>query len=168
VLGILVAAIVLFGLGAFLAVTFIARTVRVEEAGNKVEIQTPVGSIRASKDAPNPGLPVYPGATVTDAGAKVELEGPEDESLAIVGAHYRTIDPIEKVDAWYADRLGPEFKREGSGVYLKKKDIIGAQVESGDIAFVSEKDELVRVVALKKKFNAVEIVLLRIGKTEPQ
>jgi hypothetical protein len=169
VLGVLFGAVLLFGLGAFLAVFYVSRSISVQEAGNKVEIQTPVGSIRASKDATqSTGLPVYPGAVVTDAGGNVELTGMEEESVSITGAHYRTNDPIEKVDAWYAERLGADFKREGVGVSVKKKDVTGAVLDSNDIAFISEKDELVRVVALKKKFNGVEIVLLRAGKTEPQ
>ncbi len=169
VLGILAAAVVLFGLGAFIAVTYVARAVQVNQAGNKVEIQTPVGSIKASKDAaPDTGLPVYPGSTVSESGADVELGVPDEETVKITAAHYRTIDPIGKVDAWYAERLGDEFKREGPGVHLKKKDVIGTQLKSDDIAFVSEKGDFVRVVALKKQFNGVEIVLLRIGKSESQ
>lgn len=169
ILGVLVAAVVLFGLGAFLAVTYVARSVKVEQSGDRVEISTPVGSLRASKDkTADPGLPVFPGATVSDTGGSVELAGPDNESVAIVASKYNTTDNIEKVDAWYAEKLGSDFKREGPGITTRKKEIVGIHVESGDIAFISEKEGLVRIVALKKRFNGVEIGLVRIGKNEAQ
>jgi malate/lactate dehydrogenase len=51
---------------------------------------------------------------------------------------------------------------------VRKKEINGVVLKSSDIAFIADKDDLVRVVALEKKFNGVEIVLLRAGKPEAQ
>lgn len=168
ILGLLVVGIVILGAGGLLVLSRLAKNVRVEEAGNTVEIETPVGTLQASDEPASTGLPEYPGAAPSDQGGSVELEGPEETALSIRAARFSTIDPIAKVDAWYTERLGPAFVREGPGVFRKKKDIVGAEVSSDDIAFVREAQDHLSVVALKKKPNGTDIVLLRIGKNEPQ
>ena len=168
-LGLLAIGIAVLGLGGVLIASYVLRNVRVQQSGSRVEIQTPVGEVKVSKDvAANPGLPVYPGATVAEAGATVEIGAPAEETVSIVAARYRTADPLPKVDDWYREQLGADFKREGPGVMVRKKDITGLQVKSSDVAFISEKDDLVRVVALERKGIYTEIALARIGKQETQ
>jgi len=169
VLGLLGAGVIILGAGALIATRFLVRNIEVREGGSSVEINTPVGSLKAAKDAnADPGLPVYPGSTLAQPGGSVELSTPDEEAVHIIAAHYRTIDPIEKVDAWYREHLNADFKREGPGVMVRKKEITGVHVKSDDVAYISEKDDVVLVVALQKKFNAVEIALLRAGKKETQ
>jgi hypothetical protein len=128
-----------------------------------------MGSIKASKDAPvDPGLPLYEGAVPSEAPASVELSSPDGQQLSILKMQYRTKDPLVKVDEWYTEKLGREFRREGSGVSTKKKEIFGAEIRSEDVAFISEKDKTMQVVALKKTLSGTEIVLLRISEAEPQ
>ncbi len=168
-LGLAAAGILILGTGAFVATRYLVRSVEVNRASSSVEINTPVGTLKAAKDDnANPGLPVYPGAKLSQPGGTIELTTPNEESVSLTAAHYRTIDPIEKVDAWYREQLSLDFKREGPGVMVRKKNINGVVVSSNDIAYISEKDDFVRVVALKKQFNAVEIALLRAGKPETQ
>ncbi|MBI1750509.1 MAG: hypothetical protein HY234_03475 [Acidobacteria bacterium] len=167
VLGLLAAGVVILGAGAFLATRFLVRSIEVNRTGTSVEINTAVGSLKASKDeSADPGLPVYPGSKLAQPGGTVEFTTPNEESVNITAAHYRTIDPIEKVDAWYREQLSLDFKREGPGVMIRKKHINGVVVKSDDVAYVSEKDDVVLVVALQKRFNGVEIALLRAGKPE--
>ncbi len=169
VLGLLGVAVFILGLGALLATRFLMRNVQIHQAGSSVEITTPVGSLKAAKDEyADPGLPVYPGSKLTQPGASIEISTPDEEPVSVVSSHFQTIDPIEKVDAWYRERLKPDFKREGQGVMIHKKDVVGVQVKSNDIAYISEKDDVAHVVVLQKKFNGVEIVLLRAGKPETQ
>jgi len=169
VIGIFLGAVALFVLAAFFAASYLARNIRVTQSGDAVSINTPVGSMRAEKGGtPETGLPVYPGATPGEPGGQVEIEGPGDVAVAVTTAHYRTSDPIAKVEEWYAQKLGPGFKREESGKYERKKDISGVTLTSEDIAFIEEKDDVARVVALKKHSNSVEIVLVRAGKRESQ
>lgn len=169
VLGLLLVGALILGGGAWLVTRFFVQNIQVNRAGSTVVIDTPVGSLKAGKDEKaDPGLPVYPGAKVAQPGGTVELSLPEEDSVQLTAAHYRTLDPIEKVDAWYREQLSSDFKREGPGVMVRKKNINGIIVKSDDVAYVSEKDDLVRVVALQKRFNGVEIALLRAGKQESQ
>jgi hypothetical protein len=169
VLGLLAVALVILGAGALVATRFLLRNVQVHHADSTVEINTPVGTLKAARDEhADPGLPVYPGAKLTQPGGSVEISTQEEESVSIISAHYQTIDPIEKVDAWYREHLKAEFKREGPGVMVQKKDVVGVQIRSDDVAYISEKEDVALVVALQRRFNAVEIVLLRAGKQEAQ
>lgn len=169
VLGLVGTGVLILGAGAFIVTRYLVRSIEVNRANSSVEINTPVGNLKAAEDeGADPGLPVYPGAKVALAGGTVELTAPDEESVNLTAAHYRTIDPIEKVDEWYREQLSPDFKREGPGVMNRKKDINGIVVKSSDIAYISEKEDVVLVVALEKKFNSVEIALLRAGKPEPQ
>jgi hypothetical protein len=156
---------VLFGLA--LAGIFI-RNLRVHNQGNNVEIQTPVGAIKVNKDVPRAsGLPVYPGATSggKDNNAKVDLSA-GDGALGIAVEHFTTSDNLDQVDKWYAHRLGSIFRREENHEH---HPIHGVTVDSDtDLAFVDDHGDGVRVVALTKKGDGVDIVLFRAGKKEAQ
>ncbi|MFZ3217317.1 MAG: hypothetical protein WA192_14765 [Candidatus Acidiferrales bacterium] len=156
---------VLFGLA--LAGLFI-HNFRVQNQGNKVEIETPVGAIKVDKDAArSAGLPVYPGAKSSgeDKGASVELSS-GDSGVGVAVEHYSTPDNLEKVNAWYAQRLGSSFRRE---VNLSSHPIHGVIVNAdADVAFVDDRGDGARVVALTKKADGVEIVLVRAEKKEAQ
>jgi len=156
---------VLFGLA--LAGLFI-RNLRVHNQGNNVEIQTPVGAIKVNKDVPRAsGLPVYPGAKSADNdnNAKVELSNDEG-ALGIAVEHFTTSDDLDHVDKWYAHRLGPNFRRDQD---VSHHPIHGVTVDADtDLAFVDDHGDGVRVVALTKKDDGVDIVLFRAGKKEAQ
>ena len=156
---------VLFGLA--LAGIFI-RNLRVHNQGNNVEIQTPVGAIKVNKDVPRAsGLPVYPGATSggKDNNAQVDLSA-GDGALGIAVEHFTTSDNLDHVDKWYAHRLGSSFRREEN---LEQHPIHGVTVDANtDLAFVDDHGDGVRVVALTKKGDGVDIVLFRAGKKEAQ
>jgi hypothetical protein len=156
---------VLFGLA--LAGLFI-RNLRVHNQGNNVEIQTPVGAIKVNKDARRAsGLPVYPGAKPgeDDNNAKVDLSA-GDGALGIAVEHFVTSDNFGQVDKWYAHRLGSSFRREENHEH---HPIHGVMVDSDtDLAFVDDHGDGVRVVALTKKDDGVDIVLFRAGKKEAQ
>jgi len=156
---------VLFGLA--LAGLFI-RNLRVHNQGNNVEIQTPVGAIKVNKDAPRAsGLPVYPSAKPgeNDNNAKVDLSNDEG-GVGIAVEHFVTSDSLDQVDKWYAHRLGSSFRREENHDH---KPIHGVTVDSDtDLAFVDDHGDGVRVVALTKKDDGVDIVLFRAGKKEAQ
>lgn len=168
-LGLLGIGILVLGGGGMLVANYVMKNVQVQQSGSQVAIQTPVGEMKVDRDvAADPGLPVYPGAVATDPGATVEIGVPNEEQVAVIAARYRTGDPLTKVDEWYQSQLGPDFKREGPGVMVRKKDIMGIQVKSTDIAFISEEKDLVRVVALERKGIQTEIALARIGRQETQ
>jgi hypothetical protein len=154
--------------GGLLLAAYIAKGVRVEESGKSVEVSTPVGKIAINKNTtPEIGLPVYPGATALESnGANIEFTTEVGGRLAVAAAHYRATDPLEKVAAWYRQRLGPDFVREVRGAHAH--EIEGIHTGDADVAFVSDQDSLVRIVAIKKKLDGVEIGLARAGQQQPQ
>lgn len=118
--GVLIALLVLIGLavaGVVLGGLYLAHNIRVEESrserGKSVEVSTPFGSVRVEEsgrlDPAKAGIPVYPGATAEERkGKSVSLEldfGSEHKEVTIIGAHYTTSDPVEKVLEFYRKEL---------------------------------------------------------------
>src|SRR5207302_3069501 len=139
------------------------------QSGEQVEVSTPAGELRvntaAEKDV---GLPVYPGARPDKSGKSVEIALPTEDQVGIATAHYRTSDPFEKVDAWYRAHLGPGFERETSASKRGKVRGKGLELSTDTTAFISEKGDLVRAVALAREGDGVDITLVRAGPSEAQ
>jgi len=168
-IGLVVVAVAVLGLGGILAAYFIRQNVEVIRTDNQVEVRTPAGELKVARNAHvDPGLPVYPGAMLTEPGATVELTSPEEDSLFVTSARYRTPDPIQNVDAWYRENLSLDFEREGPGKMEKKKEVVGIMVKSSDTAYISDKEDALRVVVLERKGLYTEIALARLSKQEPQ
>lgn len=172
ILGILGGGFVLLVFFGLLVAGLFVRHLRVSERGKKVEIETPVGAIKVdTNQTQHPtGLPVYPGATPdTDEGGHVDLELPQGAGLGIAAEKYVTHDPLEKVSSWYAQKLGPNFRREGRDSMGPHGH--GGPVNDADVAFINDSAERgngARVVALTRKDGRIEIQLMRIGKKEVQ
>ena len=169
VLGLIVAAIVILGLGGALIVFYLARQVEVVRTGPEgVEVRTPLGSIRANRDKAETGLPEYPGARMTDTPGTVEISGPEDEGFLVTVGKYRTANALATVDEWYRGQLASSFERESPGTMVRKRRIFGTEVRSDDLAYIEEKDDVIRFVVIRRQGFETEIVLARLGKQEVQ
>lgn len=142
------------------------RRIRVDEDGKKVEIETLAGKIKVDAEGPRrTGLPVYPGATrsATD-GANIELSAKSGEGVGVAVEEYSTPDDLDKVTAWYTQKLGPNFRREDDR--SRTHSYHGG--ENADVAFMEDRGAGARVVALKKTSPGVEISLIRAGVKEAQ
>lgn len=170
VLGILGAGIVVLVLAGVIVTAYVARQVRIHGAGKRVEIETPVGELKVNRAGMHDsGLPIYPGAVSSESsGGTASFSTTDDEHVGISAEHLRSNDPLEKVQAWYRNRLGPEFRQEGPDE--KGRPGRNAHVEVGehDLAFVNDTGEGARIVALKRVEGGTEIDLLRVGKQEVQ
>jgi hypothetical protein len=146
----------------------LVRHVNVKENGDKVEIETSVGSIRVHSDESHPtGLPIYPGATrIKSNGANVELSSKDGDALGVGVEIYSTSDHLDKVSAWYVQKLGSAYHRQKPG--HGSHTIHGTDSESADIVYVNEGRDGARVVALTAKSPGVEIALLRAAQKEVQ
>ena len=146
----------------------VMRHLNASEKGDKVEIETPVGSIRVNSDDPHPtGLPIYPGATrIRSEGTNVELSSKDGQALGVGVEKYATSDSLEKVSAWYVQKLGPTYHREkpGHGTHYAH----GMSGHDADIVYANDGGDGARVVALTAKHSGVEISLIRAGKKEVQ
>ena len=165
-LGLLVAGIAILGLGTVIVWRVIAPQVEVIRTSGGVEVNTPVGRLKAGREGDETGLPKYPGAELTEPGATVEVESPTEDNVAITVAKYRTTDALDKVDDWYKERLGTDFEREGLGKMDRKRLIYGTEVSTGDVAFLQDRERLLQAVILRRKGLLTEIVLLRAGAPE--
>lgn len=165
-LGLLGAGIAILGLGTFIAWRILAPQVEVIRSSSSVEIKNPAGDLKASREGDDTGLPKYPGAELSEPGATVEIESPAEDTVFVTVAKYRTADSMDTVDAWYRERLGADFEREGSGKMQRKKVIYGAEVSSEDVVFLQDREHALQAVILRRKGLATEIVLVRAG--EPQ
>jgi hypothetical protein len=169
ILGIVVSGILLmivFGLA--LAGMFLHR-VHLHSSDKNVDIQTPVGELKVDTAGNgHSGLPIYPGATATegkDGNAHVELSL-DDAGVGLAVETYMTDDDLDEVSAWYQKTLGPSFRRENPKADRSHHE---AHVDSdADVAFVDDKGNGARVVALTKKDDGVRINLVRVGKRETQ
>ncbi len=152
-----------------LLASFFVRGVRVNPTAQQVEVSTPAGQLTlrggTSKDL---GLPVCPGATLVESGGSLEFTTSQDEKVGVTGVHYHTADSLDKVDAWYRTHLGSEFVREGPGKKAATVHGHGVTISSMDIAFIADKDDLVRMVVLERRGTGVEIALVRMGQQEAQ
>jgi hypothetical protein len=127
--------VVAAGLAVLVGLRFLSRSVqvRVEDGtgGKKgIAITTPVGSldVKGEVNEARLGLPLYPGATrVNKKGATVNIDLPGDESVRVLAATFETPDELEKVKAFYQERLGSEVtkftrrSREGKTVFEIKR-----------------------------------------------
>lgn len=173
VLGIVGACIVLLIIGGLLVISALFHRVRVSSVNNKVEIQTPVGSLKVNQDSAHAtGLPVYPGATPEKTeGANLEISGMNGKSAGFAIEKYTTDDSRDAVQTWYASKLGAEFKLQVAKPGDHDHDDIPGlpvNVSSTDVAFVDDRGDGAKVVALAHHGDGTEITLIRVGKKEAQ
>lgn len=158
---------VLLGGGLFMA-SRVVRSMGLSAASAKDTVRTPGGSFRMEKETEvGPSLPVYPHAS---------LIVPDDDSAAtaikqvqngINTSTYHTTDSRDFVDSWYIKHLSPEFTRHDAGDKPVPAIFSDARVSDEDIAFVAERDQMVRVVALSLDSSGTKISLIRFDKITP-
>jgi hypothetical protein len=157
ILGIVAAGIIFMVFCGLIVAGLFIRHLKIKSSGDKVAIETPVGSISVNGGTPHAtGLEIYPSAVPSsdNKSASVNLSA-SDTGIGIATEQYETKDPIDFVQAWYKKHLGPDFHLEtGKDSSMHSN---GAMKLNG-----------VRVVALKKISSGTEITLVRVGKKETQ
>ena len=141
-------------LGSVLIGLFLAREVHVHQAGNKVEIQTPMGAINVNSEKHSVGLPVYPGATGGNNNNRIFEINTPNHAVGMAMEKYTTTDGYEKVQDWYRKRLGPDFQFEQGHHSITDSDNAwkgkgSMNFNDADGAFVNKTNDGARVVALK-------------------
>ncbi len=129
--------VVLFGgvlafTGIYIFARYLAREVIVDvrnlpRGGKSISVETPKGSFRLDAGEVSEaqlGMPIYPGARRRkEHGATISIEVPSEKSVLVAAAEFETDDPLDKVAAFYRERLGDsasEHRRDG-GVEFKIK-----------------------------------------------
>ena len=186
VLGILLLlCLVAVGAGIWFVKRYVQMEVERSGEAERVAVRTPIGEFevrKAENVADELRLPVYPGAVAGPDSASVRLRGrlwEEAGGLNVTAAEFRTPDPLEKVDGWYREKLGPGFTRlEGRIVGEASVDVgrrkakreweIYAEPGGKDILYKQERDQGVRGVVLKATGSEVEIKLFQVAQAGHQ
>ncbi len=123
-----------------------------------VRLETPFGRLRVDKGTPvDPerlGIPLYPGATVSDRGRSTRLDldlDIADQYLRVIAVEMETPDPAEKVIEFYR-QTGVDF------VFSRRSD--------GKVEFRWEEGALKKVVAIVGRGGKTRISLAHVGEPE--
>jgi hypothetical protein len=160
--------ILVSGIAVWTGLKFLSHNLRmqVEEGGNgkkEFSINIPsgkIGSIQVHPDVNEDslGLPIYPGATrVKDKdSAAVNLGFGEEGSVHVLAAKFETSESLERVKAFYRERLGSEVTKFTDGG------------SSGKTIFEIKTGSQEKVVALEGAGTKTLIKLVRVsfGKNE--
>jgi hypothetical protein len=148
------------GIGAWVGLRFLSNAVHVQvgqEGGGKkeVSIKTPLGSLEVNpgvKEA-SLGLPIYPGANAIKEhdSATVNIDIADETKVRVLAGKFETSDSLDKVTAFYHDRLGAQVTK------FKEKD------EEGKTVFEIKQDQQQKIVALKSSGDKTVIELVRVS-----
>jgi len=159
-------AILLAG-GLFLA-SRVVRSMGLTAASARDTVRTPGGSFRLEKETEiGPGLPVYPRSSLVvpdDDTAAAAIKQAQD---GIRTSTYHTTDGRNFVDEWYSKHLSPEFTRRDARDKPVPAIFSNMPVSDDDIAFVAERDQMVRIVALSLDSGGTKVSLIRFSKSSP-
>jgi len=134
----------------------------------KDTVRTPGGSFRLEKEtAVGPGLPVYPGSSLMVPDEAAAVAAVKQAQSGIETATYHTNETRDFVDEWYSKHLSPEFTRRDAGEKPVPAVFSEVQVSDNDIAFVAERGQMVRIVALSVDSGGTRISLIRFSKSSP-
>jgi hypothetical protein len=159
-------AILLAG-GLFVA-SRVVRSMGLSAASAKDTVRTPEGSFRLEKEAEvGPGLPVYPRSSLVVPDDDASAAAIKQAQNGIETSTYHTTDTRDFVDSWYTKHLSPEFTRRDAGDKPVPVIFSDTRVSDNDIAFVAEREQLVRIVALSLDSGGTKISLIRFSKSSP-
>jgi hypothetical protein len=137
--------------------------------GKGVEIKVPGGVTIHAGETADVGLPIYPGAATQGKAGGVEITSENGTQSGVSGANYTTADSMEQVDDWYRGRLDRDFQREGPGPTSLRVKGTTVNIETGEIAYISQNGPAILIVSLKHNVaGGTKIDLARMGRSEAQ
>ncbi len=137
-------------------------------ASAKDTVRTPGGSFRLEKETEvGPGLPVYPRSSLIVPDDAAAAAAVKEAQSGIETSTYHTNDTRDFVDEWYSKHLSPEFTRRDTGEKPVPAIFSDARVSDNDLAFVAEREQMVRIVALSLESGGTKISLIRFSKPSP-
>jgi len=156
-------AILLAG-GLFVA-SKVVRSMGLAAANARETLRTPGGSFRLEKETEiGPGLPVYPRSSLVVPDDEAAVSAVRQARSGIETSTYHTTDTRDFVDGWYSKHLSPEFTRRDAGDKPVPAIFSDVRVSDSDIAFVAEREQMVRIVALSLDAGGTKISLIRFSK----
>jgi hypothetical protein len=158
--------------GGLLMASRVINSLGIRAGSDKTTVRTPIGDYRFEKAKEiGPGLPVYPAATLVLPGAAearlAANEDPNHSQNQVVTSTYHTNSSREFVATWYAEHLSPEFARQDPGLKKLPEALHDSRISNDDIAFIGERGEQIRAVALTADDTGTKITLLRTSVKSP-
>jgi len=151
--------------GALLLTSRVVHALGLRAGSDKTTVRTPIGDFRVEKAREvGPGLPVYPAATLVLPGAAAAAAAHpalNDDEPQVLASTYHTNSSREYVLSWYLEHLSPEFTRQDPGPKTLPEAFRNSRISDDDIAFVGERGDQMRVVALALDESGTRITLLR-------
>ena len=121
----------------------------------EVSIKTPVGSLEVHEDLNEAslGLPIYPGASRLQDhnSATVSIDIADQAKVRVLAGRFQTPDSIDKVAAFYHERLGDQVTK-----FTQRN-------EEGKTVFEMKHNKQDKVVALKNEGDKTLIELVRVS-----
>jgi hypothetical protein len=156
-------AILLAG-GLFLA-SRVVRSMGLSASSARDTVRTPGGSFRMEKETDiGPGLPLYPRSSLVVPDDDAAAAAIKQAQNGIQTSTYHTTDARNFVDEWYSKHLSPEFTRRDAGDRPVPAIFTDSRVSDNDIAFVAEREQMIRIVALSLDSGGTKISLIRFSK----
>jgi hypothetical protein len=155
--------------GGMLLASRISKVAGISASMNKDTRRTPGGSFRLEKEsAIGPGLPIYPHSSLIVPGESQAAEALQNAKKGIEEVNYHTADMRDLVDAWYVKHLSSEFQRHDAGERPLPEVFQNMRVSESDIAFVAQRGQQVRIVALSLDASGTKITLIRLDRASEQ
>ena len=156
---------VLLGAGLLMA-SRVINALGLRASSDRTTVHSPLGDYRLEKaQQVGPGLPVYPQASLVLPGAEAaRVSSDSNDQPQVVSSTYHTNSSREYVATWYLEHLSPEFVRQDSGPKNIPDAFHSSHISDDDIAFVGERGDQIRVVALALDDTGTKITLLRSAK----
>ncbi len=132
----------------------VEQTFKVDNAGKSVTIKTPQGAMTFGETKPHEAakfvttdVPAYPDSTPTENGSQISVPG----KGGMATQEYETSDPVEKVVAFYKDKLGSKLEVQET----EENAIMSLTTPTATTTITISKDE---------KSGKTKIVILRVTK----
>jgi hypothetical protein len=154
--------------GGLFVASKVVRSMGLTAANAVNTVRTSGGSLRLEKEGEiGPGLPVYPRSSLVVPDDSTAALAVKQAQNGIEASTYHTTDTRDFVDEWYGKHLSGEFTRRDAGDKPLPAIFADATVSGNDIAFVAERDQMLRVVALSMDSGGTKISLIRLSKSSP-
>ena len=154
--------------GSLFVANRVVRSVGLSAVSAKDTIRTHGGTFRLEKETEvGPGLPVYPRSSLIVPDDNDAAAAMKQAQSGIETSLYHTTDVRDYVDNWYTGHLSPEYTRHNPGDKTFREALSVARVSDGDITFVAEREQMVRIVALSQDAGGTTISLIRFKDSSP-
>lgn len=141
------------------------RSMGLSAASAQAGIRTPTGTLRVEQQGEvGPGLPIYPRSSLIVPDDRAAVAAGRQAQSGIETSTYHTSDTRDFVDSWYAKHLSSEFTRHEPGDTSASAVYTNLYAPDKDIAFVAERENMARIVALSLDSGGTKILLIRLSK----